>query len=195
MHSASLVLHIRGVWKLTTRNETKPIDSTAYRAGVTTGIVSPQSDGFLSGVSAAFSLAAPHKLAEGAIVQRSGAVHVAIHRGEAQSVSTQVAALRRLLVGSNQTDGELRAWFARIGKGEATLVVEAESADVIATIIELKQEVEETLKVADGGKKLKVTIAGGREAHLLARELGEAGVGVLLTQPRPFPKEWEAHRM
>ncbi|KAM5537547.1 hypothetical protein V8D89_008760 [Ganoderma adspersum] len=168
---------------------------TAYRAGVTTGIVSPQSDGFLSGVSAAFSLAAPHKLAEGAIVQRAGAVHVAIHRGEAQSVSTQVAALRRLLLDSDRTEGELGTWFARIGKGEATLVVEAESADVIATIIELKQEVEETLKVADGGKKLKVTIAGGREAHLLARELGEAGVDVLLTQPRPFPKEWEAHRI
>ncbi|KAM5544023.1 hypothetical protein V8D89_002640, partial [Ganoderma adspersum] len=153
--------------------------ATAYRAGVTTGIVSPQSNGFLSGVSAAFSLAAPHKLAGGAIVQRAGAVHVAIHRGEAQSVSTQVAALRRLLLGSDLhgTEGELGAWFARVRKGEATLVVEAESADVIATVIELKQEVEETLKVADGGKKLKVTIAGGREAHLLARELGAGGRG------------------
>ena len=80
-------------------------------------------------------------------------------------------------------------------QGKATLVVDTDSADIIATIIELKQEVEETLKVADGRKKLKVTIVGGREAHLLARELGEAGVGVLLTQPRPFPKEWEAHRM
>lgn len=175
------------------------IDSTAYRAGVTTGIVSPQSDGFLSGLSAAFSLAAPHKLAAGAVVQRAGAVHVAIHRGEAQSVSTQVAALRRLLLLGSDSDnlkteeeGELGAWFARIRKGEATLVVEAESADVIATVIELKQEVEGALQ---GEKALKVTIAGGREAHLLARELGEAGVGVLLTQPRPFPKEWEAHRM
>ncbi|PIL26888.1 hypothetical protein GSI_10026 [Ganoderma sinense ZZ0214-1] len=172
---------------------------TAYRAGVTTGIVSPQNNGgFLSGLSTAFSLAAPHKLATGAIVQRAGAVHVAIHRGEPQSVSTQVAALRRLLL--DQTDGELGAWFAKVRKGHATLVVEAESADVIATVIELKQEVEETLKVVDGAdeakkKKLKVTIAGGREAHLLARELGQAGIGVLLTQPRPFPKEWEAYRI
>ena len=170
-------------------------DSASYRAGVTTGIVSPQSGGFLSGIGAAFSLGAPHKLAHGAIVQRAGAMHVAIHHRETQSVSTQVAALRRLLLDSDQEEGELGAWFARIRKGEATLAVDAESVDVVATIIELKQEIEETLKVANRGKKLKVTITGGREAHLLARELGEAGVGVLLTPPRPIPKEWEAHRM
>ena len=185
------------------------MDSTAYRAGVTVGIVAPQtqtqnSGGFLSGVGTAFSLGAPHKLALGAIVQRAGAVHVAIHRGQAQSVSTQVAALRRLLLGDRVgveeremgTGGELEAWFAKVRRGQATLVVEAESADVIATVIELKKEVEGALRLAGEGRNaLKVTIAGGREAHLLARELGEAGVGVLLTQPRPFPKEWEARRM
>ncbi|KAI1784449.1 composite domain of metallo-dependent hydrolase [Ganoderma leucocontextum] len=171
---------------------------TAYRAGVSAGVVAPQNDrdgGFLSGLGAAFSLAAPHKLAEGAVVQRAGAVHVAIHRGEPQSVSTQIAALRRLLL-LDRTEGDLGAWFAKVRQGEATLVVEAESADVIATVIELKLEVEGASRSAGGGEKaLKVTIAGGREAHLLARELGAAGVGVLLTQPRPFPKEWEARRI
>ena len=81
-------------------------------------------------------------------------------------------------------------------QGKFRIVVEAESADVIATLIVLKREVEERLRLAgESTKALKVTIAGGREAHLLAQELGEAGVGVLLTQPRPFPKEWEARRM
>ena len=181
------------------------MDSTAYRAGVTVGIVAPQtqtqnSRGFLSGLGTAFSLGAPHKLALGAIVQRAGAVHVAIHRGQAQSVSTQVAALRRLLLGAGveerEREGELRAWFAKVRRGQATLVVGAESADIIATVIELKKEVEGALRlVGEGREALKVTIVGGREAHLLARELGGAGVGVLLTQPRPFPKEWEARRM
>ncbi|PIL26899.1 hypothetical protein GSI_10037 [Ganoderma sinense ZZ0214-1] len=200
---------------------------TAYRAGVTTGIVSPQNNGgFLSGLGTAFSLAAPHKLAASAVVQRAGAVHVAIHRrggapGQSVSVSTQVAALRRLLLHSDsdrtegeggelEDKGEIGAWVARVRRGAATLVVEAESADVIATVLELKYEVEDALNAAGGAggadeakeeeekekrKKVKVTIAGGREAHLLARELGAAGVGVLLTQPRPFPKEWEARRI
>ncbi len=127
-------------------------------------------------------------------------MHVALHHGEPQSVSTQVAALRRLLLlidhAEVEREGALGAWFARIRKGDATLVVEADSADVIATVVELKREVEERLRLAgESTKALKVTIAGGREAHLLARELGAAGVGVLLTQPRPFPKEWEARRM
>ncbi|EJF61656.1 composite domain of metallo-dependent hydrolase [Dichomitus squalens LYAD-421 SS1] len=165
---------------------------TAYRAGVTTGIVSPQSNGFFSGLNTAFSLATPHKLADGAIVQRAGAVHVSIHLGSQQSVSTQIAALRHLLL--NQTDGDLGEWFDGIRKGNATLVVDAESADVIATVVELKKEVESVLGLAQGNT-LKVTIAGGKEAHLLAQELGNAGVGVILTEPRPFPKQWEARRI
>ena len=166
--------------------------STAYRSGVTTGIVSPQSNGFLSGLNAAFSLATPHKLARGAIVQHAGAVHVSIHLGSTQSVSTQIAALRHLLL--KQTDGDLGEWFGKIRKGEAPLVVGAESADVIATGVELKKEVESVLGLAQENR-LKVTITGGKEAHILARELGDAGVGVLLTEPRPFPKQWEARRM
>ena len=94
----------------------------------------------------------------------------------------------------SQTDGDLGEWFGKIKKGEATLVVGAESADVIATVVELKKEVESVLGLAQENR-LKVTITGGKEAHLLAKELGDAGVGVLLTEPRPFPKQWEARRM
>lgn len=86
--------------------------SIAYRAGVTTGIVAPASGGFLSGVSTAFSLAAPHKLADGAIVQESGAVHVAIHPMGVPSVSTQIAALRRLLLHSSE--GDAGVWFDKV---------------------------------------------------------------------------------
>ena len=51
-------------------------------------------------------------------------------------------------------------------KGNATLVVRAESADVIATLATLKKEVE-----GETGKEFKLTIAGAQEAHLLAKEL------------------------
>jgi hypothetical protein len=43
-------------------------------------------------------------------------------------------------------------------------------------------------------QKLKFTFSGATEAHLLARELRHAGVGVLV-HPRPFPYTWESRRM
>ena len=62
----------------------------------------------------------------------------------------------------------------------------------MATLISLKSEVEHDLALS---APLKITFTGAREAHLLAKEIGQAGIGVILTEPRPFPKEWEARRM
>lgn len=70
------------------------------------------------------------------------------------------------------------------------MVVTASSADIIASLILLKKEVE-----ASTGKSLKLTIAGAEEAHLLAAEIGAAGVGVILSPPRPFPQLWESRRI
>ncbi len=86
--------------------------SLAYRAGVTTGIVAPQTRGFLAGLNTAFSTGARHKLEMGALVQEAGAVHVAIHPIGSPSVSTQIAALRHLLLG--ETSGDVKEWFKKI---------------------------------------------------------------------------------
>lgn len=75
-------------------------------------------------------------------------------------------------------------------KGKIPLVVEAHSADIIATLITLKAEVE-----AQTGSKIRMTISGATEAHLLAKELGEAGVGVVFVGARPYPLFWERRRM
>ena len=75
-------------------------------------------------------------------------------------------------------------------QGKFRIVVEAESADVIATLIVLKREVEEKT-----GARIQMTIAGATEAHLLARELAEAKIGVVLVPSRPFPATWEQKRM
>ncbi len=75
-------------------------------------------------------------------------------------------------------------------QGDVPLVVEVESADIIATLISLKFEVEREL-----GTRLKLTIVGAREAHLLASELYTADIGVILSPSRPYPSPWEAHRM
>ena len=68
--------------------------------------------------------------------------------------------------------------------------MQTHSADIIATLIVLKKEVEHHTK-----SRIKLTIAGGGEAHLLAKELGAARVGVILNPVRPFPSTWESRRI
>jgi hypothetical protein len=80
----------------------------AYRAGVTTGVTAPSSNGFLAGLSTVFSTGLPHRLAKGAVVQDIAALHVRIDSSK-PSVSTQIAALRNLLQGGG--NGELAARF------------------------------------------------------------------------------------
>ncbi len=60
----------------------------------------------------------------------------------------------------------------------------------MATLIELKKEVEE-----ESGTSIKLTFSGANEAHILAKEIGEAGVGVILNPSRPFPGTWKSRRM
>ncbi|KAI0361764.1 carbohydrate esterase family 9 protein [Trametes cingulata] len=160
----------------------------AYRSGVTTGIVAPQSAGFLAGLNTAFSTVARHKLEKGALVQEIGGLHVSIHPVGTPSVSTQIAALRRLLLG--KTTGELKHWVDKIKHGHAPLVIAVESADAIASIVALKAEVEDELHNA-----IQVTLLGATEAHLLAKELGEANIGVVINPTRPFPDHWEKRRI
>ncbi|KAL5535125.1 hypothetical protein ACEPAF_3219 [Sanghuangporus sanghuang] len=167
-----------------------------YRAGVTVGVVSPitydvftGSRGILSGLSGAFSLGSAHKLEKGALVQNAVAVHVAIgHSVASGSVSTQIAALRHLLLDPHT--GNMEKWFKEVVDGQRTLVVHAESADVMATLVQLKEEVEEST-----GATMRLTFFGASEAHLLAAELAEAGVGIIVAPSRPLPKTWERRRI
>ncbi|KAL5495679.1 hypothetical protein ACEPAI_1142 [Sanghuangporus weigelae] len=167
-----------------------------YRAGVTVGVISPITydvftgiRGILSGLSGAFSLGSAHKLEEGAVVQNAVAVHVAIgHSVASGSVSTQIAALRHLLL--DPPSGDAEKWFKEVANDQRTLVVHAESADVIATLVQLKKEVEEST-----GATMRLTFFGASEAHLLAAELAEAGVGIIIAPSRPLPKTWERRRI
>ena len=70
------------------------------------------------------------------------------------------------------------------------MVVGAHSADIIATLIILKREVENITKT-----EMRLTIAGGAEAHLLAKELGAANVGVILIPSHSFLHAWEDRHM
>ena len=70
-----------------------------------------------------------------------------------------------------------------------TLVVYAESADIMATILSLKREYEHV-----SGQELRMTFVAASEAPLLAREIAEARVSVV-TLARQFPAHWDQRRM
>ncbi|KZT11046.1 uncharacterized protein LAESUDRAFT_809876 [Laetiporus sulphureus 93-53] len=159
----------------------------AYRHGVTLGITPPMHSSLFGGLSTAFSLGSPHKLDKGAVVQDVTALHVSLARGGTSSVSTQVAALRRMLL---EPIGERGAWLGKVRNGWIPLVIDVDSADVIATLIDLKHEVELVT-----GVRMKMTISGGTEAHLLAEELAGADIGVILKPPRSYPYDWDRKRI
>jgi imidazolonepropionase-like amidohydrolase len=159
----------------------------AYRSGVTVGVTAPSSKGFLSGLSTAFNTGLPHRLAKGAVLQDIVALHVTID-SSTTSVSTQIAALRNLLQGGGK--GELAARFEDVVQGKLPLVIQVHSADIMASLINLKKEIE-----TKHGTLMQMTFAGASEAHILAKEIGTAKVGVILNPARPFPGTWKSRRI
>jgi hypothetical protein len=68
----------------------------SYYGGVTTAVTAPSGD-FLLGLSVAFSVGASNALEMNAVIQDEAALHIAISRQSPTSISTQIAALRRIL--------------------------------------------------------------------------------------------------
>jgi hypothetical protein len=162
----------------------------AYRSGVTTAVTPPTSRGPFAGLSVAINPGAAHKLEKGAIVQDAAALHVSIgHFGRSSpSISTQIAALRRLLLYPGK--GEKGQWVKQILAGNIPLVINVDKADHIASLLYLKKEVENVTQ-----KRMRVTLSGSAEAHLLAQEIADAKVGVILTPSRPFPYTFDQLRI
>ncbi|EJD36586.1 composite domain of metallo-dependent hydrolase [Auricularia subglabra TFB-10046 SS5] len=172
----------------------------AYRAGVATAVVAPIASGVFSGISAALRLGETHALAPGAVVKETVALHVTIARPSASviqashglqipSISTQISALRRLL--TDNVQGETGRLFHRAAKGDIPLVITVTSADAMAALLRLKKDLESSR----AGYKLRMVFLQANEAHLLAKEIGEAGVGVILSPVRPFPVLWDERRV
>ncbi|KAH7922182.1 hypothetical protein BV22DRAFT_1114028 [Leucogyrophana mollusca] len=151
----------------------------AYRGGVTTAVSAPTGS-FLQGISTAFAVGAPNAL-QHAIVKSDAALHVAIGHGGSASVSTQIAALRGLLFGTGGDE-----ILQRVRNGSAPLVVAVESADIMSTLLRLK---------ATYPGALALTFAGAAEAHLIADEIAQAGVSVVVTSNKPYPWTWDQRRI
>jgi len=60
----------------------------------------------------------------------------------------------------------------------------------MGSLIKLKEEIEDYT-----GTDLRLVFSGASEAHLLAKEIGRAGVGIILNPSRPFPANWRSRRM
>ncbi|KAL0956502.1 hypothetical protein HGRIS_002646 [Hohenbuehelia grisea] len=160
----------------------------AYRYGVVSAVVAPKASGFLAGLGTAFRTGAAHKLIDGAVIQDITALHIQISHVGVPSVSTQIAALRRLLLGG--AHGELGSVFAAIADGKLPLVIAVQNADAMASIINLKKQVEEVTE-----SRMRITFSGGLEAHLIATEIGLAEIGVILAQSRPPLWAWDERRI
>ncbi|KAG8769002.1 hypothetical protein FRC15_004828, partial [Serendipita sp. 397] len=160
-----------------------------YRNGVTIAVTAPVHHGFIGGLSVAFGTGSINRLVKGAIVKNVAALHVSIVDDvEQPSIATQISLLRSLLSGHGE--GLLGKWFVKAANGEIPLVVKTQNADVMATLLDLLKELSQTVNA-----KIRLTIVGGAEAHLIAKELGQTGVGVILTRPRPFPATWSGKKI
>ncbi|THU95633.1 carbohydrate esterase family 9 protein [Dendrothele bispora CBS 962.96] len=160
----------------------------AYRSGVSTAVTAPSHYNFFGGLATSFSTGSAHKLEPGAVIQEGTGLHMSVRHFGTPSVSTQIAALRRLLL--EPQEGATGKRVKEVLEGRVPLVIEAHSADIIATLVLLKKEVK-----TETGKNIRLTITGASEAHLLAKELGEFGVGVILNPARSFPFAWEDRRI
>jgi hypothetical protein len=132
-------------------------------------------------------------LEKGAVVQDVAALHVSVGRafpysgGTGVSVSQTITVLRRLLEGWENADTQTGFWFkeaARVsqndfihdanltdvlrGQGQIPLVIEVSSADIMATLLVLKNEIEERI-----GSTMRMVFSGATEAHLLAEEISK----------------------
>ncbi|CDO69917.1 hypothetical protein BN946_scf184568.g3 [Trametes cinnabarina] len=175
----------------------------AHRAGVTYAttsfVKSPLflRDKIMGGLSTTFRTGAPHALERTAIIKQVTALHVSVERAppssyvpQTASLSAQIATLRHLLLGGEDPRTQTGEWFKKAAEGTIPLVVEVSSADIMATLIRLKSEVEEKR-----GTYMRMVFSRATEAHLLADEIAHAGIGVIMTPPRQFPWSWADRRM
>lgn len=152
---------------------------------------------FVGGLAVTFRTGSKHALEPGAIVKPVTALHITITRpapyrpvAPAVSVSTQIAVLRRLLLEGVDEETETGYWFKKAVEvnictdtlspffgaqlidglqGAIPLIIEVGSADIMASLIQLKADIED-----QRGGQIRMVFAGATEAHLLASEIGRS---------------------
>ncbi|KAK3073134.1 hypothetical protein LTR53_005566 [Teratosphaeriaceae sp. CCFEE 6253] len=179
--------------------DTKGLEA-AYRHGVTRAISAPaHQGGGAQGVSVGFKTGAKHALEKSAVWQDEVAVHytltLAAKQGKTPSLSSAVGELREKLlkaVKANETDEKASVEDYRLRhavRGQIPLVITVHSADIIASVLRLKLEVETASSHA-----IRLIIFGGAESHLLATELASSNTSVILAPLLPYGESWDQRR-
>jgi hypothetical protein len=158
----------------------------AQTAGILNLVTAPLSNGFLAGVSVAFKAGGKSVLERDAVIQEDVALHFAIGHGSrggsTPSISSQIATLRRLIVNAaNETD----TIYGRAANGKIPLAVRTQNKDVIAHLLKMKAAIADVAPI-------RLVVIGGIESYLVARELAEANVPVILVPWRCQPESWES---
>ncbi|EMD40496.1 hypothetical protein CERSUDRAFT_130402 [Gelatoporia subvermispora B] len=156
----------------------------------------------LGGLSTTFRTGAANGLEDGAVVKPITALHLIVGRATpyagaraagapaGPSLSLEIAAIRRLLLRPGDEDTESGIWWNKAAKGEIPIVIDVGNADIMVALLKLKKEVE-----GRRNSTLKLVFSHAAEAHLIAADIANAGVGVILTSPKPFPGTWDDHRI
>lgn len=185
----------------------------AYAHGVTRAISAPTENGFQGkGVGVGFHTGAKHALEENAVWADEVSLHYVLSlaaKGETTtSISGAVQDLRSKLLSAISdnttfTDVPTKAdylettYLKRVVNGTFPLVLAAHSADTIASIIRLKSTIEHAISKSKSSleqPKLRVVVIGAAEAHLVAAELAEAKIAVVLAPLQPHQGSWDQKR-
>jgi len=177
---------------------TKHVEA-AKKAGVTASITSPVfGQGIVSGVSTAFRTFARSGLDDTAIIKDAVALHVQLGQAgrneKTPSNSAQIAFLRSVLKKALYKNPE-NDTYAAVARGNMPFAVHCNSRDLIAASVRLVQEIRYNQeKGRIEGPGMKLVIVGGAEAHLIADDLADENVSVILGPAKCIPIEWETRR-
>lgn len=176
----------------------------AYKYGVTKAVSAPKfgSGGTHHGTGMGFLTGATTQLEEGAVFASDISVHYTFGPNvkKAQgtpSYSSAIGALRHKLLEAataNETAAPAdryseTSYLKKVLNGSLPLVITVHSADIIASILNVKSEVEEATS-----SKIHLAIIGGAESWLLAKELAAAKVGVILAPLQSYAVTWDQRR-
>ncbi|KAG4443289.1 hypothetical protein IFR05_001233 [Cadophora sp. M221] len=150
--------------------------------GVTKAITAPMSEGFTIGVSTGIKTSGKKTILDGGVFQDDVAVHFSIGQSSKgtdslPTISSEISKLRELIV-ENQGGDNI---YGKAANGSIPLVVHADNEYDIMQLIKIKQEY----------PTLNLAIYGGYGAPLVAKELAEARIPVILTANRGAPATFD----
>ncbi|KAK7408099.1 hypothetical protein QQX98_009754 [Neonectria punicea] len=178
----------------------------AARYGVTRAISAPTFSGGSThyGTSVGFVTSALTSLEEGAVFASDLAVHYTldVNVRAVGSYSAAFGLLRtKLLAAATSAEPapvldpySEQTYLKKVLNGERALALTINGADGIATALKIKSQIEDVLLTSQTAPKIKLAILGGAEAHLVAAELAEASVGVILSPLQSIGESWDSHR-